>query len=122
MTLHDRLTAIVAALPDDAAVTFSRRDLAALLGGSPDTENPPATRDLTVEDVATECGRKPSTVRGWLIAGELRGYKFNRRDWRVTRAALRDYIEGQALGKAAPAQSAADVDITAWRQIQPPRR
>ena len=35
-------------------------------------------------------------MRGWLISGALRGYKFNNREWRVTRSALRDYIARQA--------------------------
>ena len=56
----------------------------------------PWARDLTVEEVAEEMLKAPSTVRGWLISGALRGYKFNNREWRVTRSALRDYMVRQA--------------------------
>lgn len=116
MNLSERIRQLVAALPtDDAAVVFTRRDLAALVEGSPD---PPAqARDLSVEEVAEEVGRAPSTVRGWLIAGDLTGYKLNGRDWRVTRGALRSYLEAQTQ-PAAPETPEEAVDITAWRQVR----
>ncbi|MGH7537598.1 MAG: hypothetical protein ACREMF_03105, partial [Gemmatimonadales bacterium] len=34
-------------------------------------------RDLTIEDVAAQFGRRPSTVRGWLERNLLRGYRLN---------------------------------------------
>ncbi len=87
-----RLKSIVEALPSDSsAVVLSRADLAVLLdegAAAPDEALP--ERDLTVGDVAAETRRATSTVRGWLLRGELRGYKLNRRDWRVPRAALRE--------------------------------
>lgn len=114
MTLHDRLRQLVSALPPAGAVTLTRADLAALLE-SDGADVAAATRDLSVEDVAAETGRKPSTVRGWLISGALRGYKLNGRDWRVTRAALREYLERQVTGPAV--EQGEDVDITAWRRV-----
>ena len=58
--------------------------------------------------------RASSTVRGWLIAGMLRGYKLNNRDWRVPRAALREYLEAQATQSS---ETPGEVDITAWRKV-----
>jgi len=39
--------------------------------------------ELRVEDIAADLGRSPSTVREWLRTGELRGYKFRDREWRI---------------------------------------
>jgi len=118
MTLVERLRAIVDALPSPASsVTFTRADLVALVEGSEESPSPPA-RDLTVEDVAEEVGRAPSTVRGWLIAGDLRGYKLNGRDWRIPRAALREYLAAQAGGEDA-VDVPEEVDISAWRRVNP---
>ena len=116
MTLHDRLRQLASALPsDDAAVSFTRADLLALA----EEDEAPATpaRDLTVEEVAEEMGRAPSTVRGWLITGALRGYKLNGRDWRVPRPALRDYVTARTETNDPPSEGG-EVDITAWRRVR----
>ena len=119
MKLADRIRQLVTALPsDDSAVTLTRKDLAALVAGADDASPPLPQRDLTVEDVAEEVGRAPSTIRGWLIAGDLRGYKLNRRDWRVTRGALRDYLAAQERGDEAETVAGEPVDITEWRKVQ----
>ena len=113
--MHDRLRQLASALPsDDAAVSFTRADLLALLAedGRPATR----TRDLTVEEVAEETGRAPSTVRGWLISGALRGFKLNNRDWRIPRPALRDYLTAQTETNDPPSE-AGEVDITAWQKV-----
>ena len=114
MTLHDRLRQIASALPDDAGIFLNRTDLLALLeeDGTPATP----TRDLTVEEVAEDTGRAPSTVRGWLIAGALRGFKLNNRDWRIPRPALRDYLTAQTE-TSDPPREIGEVDITAWRNV-----
>ena len=119
MSLHERLCAIANALPSDgAAVTLTRADLVALIGPEPGEAASDATSDLTVEQVAVETGRAPSTIRSWLIAGDLRGYKLNGRDWRVPRSALRDYIEAQAAGPNDTPPDTQEVDITAWRRVR----
>ena len=119
MELSERIRRLMAALPSDAsAVTLTRADLAALMEGTSPDPFSPAVRDLTVEEVAEETHRAPSTVRGWLIAGDLKGYKLNGRDWRVTRAALRAYLDNQKettrAGRRAP-DLEDEVDIAAWR-------
>jgi excisionase family DNA binding protein len=118
VTISDRLRQIASALPsDDSAVTFTRADLVALL----DREGAPASglspRDLTCEEVGEELGRSASTVRTWLIAGELRGYKLNRKSWRIPREALREYLDAQARGASSDDVNG-DVDITAWRKVR----
>lgn len=120
MNLSDRVRALIAALPsDDSAVTLTRADLAALVEGTISEEPSPPVRDLTVEEVAEKTQRAPSTVRGWLIAGDLNGYKLNGRDWRITRAALRAYLdnqkEGTHAGRCTP-EVEGEVDIAAWRR------
>lgn len=119
MNLSDRIRALIAALPsDDSAVTLTRADLAALVEGTISDQPSPPLRDLTVEEVAEETQRACSTVRGWLIAGDLNGYKLNGRDWRVTRAALRAYLdnqkEGTHAGRSTP-EVEDEVAIGAWR-------
>ncbi|HET9948846.1 MAG TPA: helix-turn-helix domain-containing protein [Longimicrobiales bacterium] len=120
MTVLERLRQLADALPfDHSAVTFTRADLFALLEGEGEARSIPE-RDLTVEEVAAEVGRAVSTVRGWLASGELKGYKLNRRDWRVPRAALRAYLERQPAGADRSREPAADaeVDISAWRKVR----
>lgn len=116
MTLSERLRALAEALPSDASsVTLTRADLLTLAEGSGDA--PLAVRDLTVEEVAQEVQRAASTVRGWLIAGKLRGYKLNGRDWRVPRAALRAYLDAQTRAPEKATPSRATANITAWRNV-----
>ena len=84
MTIEERLRQLAAALPSDASsVTLTRADLLAMLEGTCLDVQPSVTRDMSVEQVAEEVQRSPSTIRRWLIAGELRGDKLQGRDWRV---------------------------------------
>lgn len=117
MTLADRIRMITQALPSDSsAVTLTRADLVALLDSAPD-EAPVGNSELTAAEVAAEVGRAPSTVRGWLISGDLRGYKLNGRDWRVPRASLRAYLEEQS-NPAPVGEPDGEVDISAWRRVE----
>lgn len=123
MNLHDRLLRLAKALPSDkASVTLTRADLIALLEDSPD-ESESIMRDLTVEEVAEEVGRAPSTIRDWLGSGTLRGYKLNAKSWRVPRSALREYLDSQGRKEATSVrieeeEDDEDVDISAWRKIR----
>ena len=119
MTLHDRLRQLASALPsDDSAVTITRADLLALLERDSRETEVGSTRDLTVEEVADETSRAPSTVRGWLISEALRGYKFNNRDWRVSRDSLREYLNAQSTQATETPGEVGKVDITAWRKLR----
>ena len=97
---------------------MTRADLMALLERDGRDAEVGSTRDLTVVKVADETNRAPSTVRGWLISGALRGYKLNDRDWRVPRAALREYLEAPSRQTSATPRETGDVDIRAWWWIR----
>jgi len=114
VTLKERLRQLASALPSDhSAVTITRADLITLLEDDTGETGVGSARDLTVEEVAHETHRAPSTVRGWLISGELPGFKFNG-GWRVPRAALREYLEAEASDTP---RDEGQVDITAWRKV-----
>ncbi len=121
MTIHERLRQLAAALPsDEAAVTFTRADLVALLDSEGEAASSLPSRDLTVEEVAVEMGRSPSTVRSWLIAELLDGYKLRGKAWRVPRAALRAFRDAQgATPETEPDHR--PVDIGAWRGVRAAR-
>lgn len=112
MTIRERLQLLVDALPsDEAAVVLTRASIMALLGGSEDRVE---KGDMTVDEVARETRRAPSTVRGWLADGMLRGYKLNGRDWRIPQSSLETFLaEQRQPRRAAPATPASD--IAAWR-------
>ena len=118
MTLKERLRQLASALPsDDSAVTITRADIVALLEDDGRETEVGSTRDLTVEEVAHETHRAPSTVRGWLNSRALRGHKFHG-DWRVTRAALREYLDAQATKVSETPPDEGEVDIAAWRKVR----
>ena len=113
MTLAERLLQIVEALPSpDSSVTLTRADLVGMVEASGGVE----AVDLTVDQVAEQTQRAPSTVRGWLIDGDLRGYKLNGKDWRVTRSALREYLDAQTSKEKVVVRERGPVDISAWRR------
>ena len=119
MTLKERLRQLASALPSDAsAVTITRADIVALLEDDGRGTEVASTRDLTVEEVAKETGRAPSTVRDWLISGALCGYKLNGRDWRVARSALRQYLDAQSTHATETPGEVGKADITAWRRVR----
>ena len=119
MTLKERLRQLAYALPSDrSAITMTRGDLVALLEGDIDETDVDSARDLTVKEVAKETGRAPSTIRDWLSSGALRGYKLNGRDWRIPRAALREYLEVQATKASKTPPGEGGVDVAAWREVK----
>jgi excisionase family DNA binding protein len=78
--------------------------------------------DLTVEDVGRELNRAPSTIRGWLGSGSLRGYRLNGREWRIPRQALKEFLEAQRSEPPPPAaksavrkRAGAAADLTSFR-------
>ena len=115
VSLRARLEAICDGLPPGSAVTLQADWLREQLATEPEDE---ALADLTVEQVAAELDRSPSTIRGWLGSGELSGYRLNGREWRVPRAAVREYLDGQrnGTGKEARRTNAKAADLSAWRR------
>lgn len=100
MTLLARLAAMVEALPDGASVALPVGWLRAELEAEGAESSSAPLADLTVEALAAELGRSPSTVRGWLIEGSVPGaYKLRGREWRIPRAAVRAFLVDQASGE-----------------------
>lgn len=113
MTLAERILQMVDALPSsDSSVTLTKADLVGMVAEF-DTGDP---SDLTVDQVAAQTHRATSTIRGWLIAGDLRGYKLNHRDWRVTQGALHAYLKAQDSPPERAQPTGGSVDISAWRR------
>jgi excisionase family DNA binding protein len=107
-TLRDRLRRIVEALPSGAAVTLPRDELARWI----DAGDPEPLADLTVPEAAEIVNRKPSTVRAWCQSGDLRAYKLQGREYRITRDALREFQDRQST----PAMAGND-DLSSWREL-----
>lgn len=102
----------ISGLPDEALVPVGW--IRGRLGARGEVEV-----DLTVEQVAAELSRAPSTVRGWLGAGELAGYKLRGREWRVPRASLRAFLDREANGSERSTESSARagaIALDAWRE------
>jgi excisionase family DNA binding protein len=111
MTLPERLALLVENLPPGASVTLPVDWLRSELEA--EGVNGSTISDLTVEALAAELGRAPSTVRGWLLEGAIpEAYKLGR-EWRIPRAAVRRYLDslagngGNAVGKVTPDRSGA---------------
>src|SRR5712691_13417420 len=103
----EQLRTAAAALPPGTLVTLSREALLDVLGGgrgdgaaATGGDEPAAVAvDLTVTDLAQRFRRHPSTIRQWLEAGRLEGYKLFGREWRVPLAAVAAFQEHQRYGR-----------------------
>ena len=118
LDLVERLRTLAAALPADGSVTFSRADLEALTGLEPTAEPKADTTlaDLTVEGLAEELGRSPSTVRGW--APQIDGAYRLGREWRFPRAAVRAWLDKQKEGPAERKAAGGPADLGSWRNVK----
>lgn len=102
MTLADRLAAVVDGMPEDGAVTLPVAWLRAQLEAEESGDGAGGRiANLTVEEVAEELGRRPSTIRGYLGSGDLRGYKLRGREWRIPRGAVREFVDARGMAGAA---------------------
>jgi len=119
-TLAD-LTAWLEAAPEGTtlsaqAVLELLREIAASESGGP------IGRDLTLAEVGELYNRRPNTVRDWIKSKGLRAYLDATGQYRVTPAALEEWQEAQRKAKAAPkkktTETAAPVDLGAWRQVR----
>jgi len=99
VTTLEQLRDLAERLPVGGALTLPRDVLLEALGGTQACAAA-VVGDLTVADVASRVGRKPSTVRGWLEAGRFTGaYKLNGRDWRVPAGSLTAFLDAQRTSK-----------------------
>jgi excisionase family DNA binding protein len=73
--------------------------------------------DYTVAQVAGIFQRSPQTVRDWINARRMRAYKFNGREYRITRAAVEEFREQQRNGTTdtRPKGQASTADLGVWR-------
>lgn len=104
------LRSIVDGLPEGGSATLPRHFLEELLATASTTG-----ADLTVAQVAEHFGRSRSTVRSWLEAGVLRGYRLRGREWRVPTAAVAEFREAERQGGVRPNRRGV-VDLGAWRR------
>ena len=106
----EQLRTAAAALPPGTLVTLPREALLDVLGGgrggrgdgaaATGGDEPAAVAvDLTVTDLAQRFRRHPSTIRQWLEAGRLEGYKLFGREWRVPLAAVAAFQDQQRHGR-----------------------
>jgi hypothetical protein len=76
--------------------------------------------DMTVEQLATRFGRKPSTIRTWCERGELPGcYRNHGREWRIPTTAIAAMQRAQSEPKSARPKSSrtgASTDLGEWRR------
>lgn len=96
MTLAERLRRAVEGLPEGASITLPVGVVRDWLEEREDDAEDNRLGDLTVPELAEELDRAESTVRGWLNAGRIdQAYKLNGREWRVPRAAVREFLDRQ---------------------------
>jgi excisionase family DNA binding protein len=118
VNLRERLQAWRETLPENGSVVLTRAALDEMLADewSGDTEDDRGP-DYTVAEIAERFGRSPQTVRDWIKSGKLKGYLFNGREYRVTRAALAEFEASQRDGADASVRSARNADLGAWRRV-----
>lgn len=127
MRLLTQLRTICDPMPPGSSVTLPVDWLRPLLqseeaAGAAAAPQPEA--DLTVKEVAAIVGRKEGAVRQWIRSGakgtRLRAYTFNGREYRITRAALTEFLEAKRNGSVtpAPAKRGRAADLGSWRKVQ----
>jgi hypothetical protein len=92
--------------------------------------SPPPAPGLnpTIQQVADELGRSPSTVRGWRLAGEFpNAYLLQGREWRIPRSDLVAFLDRQRptayVEPPTPARRRTEKpDLSSWRQHMKPGR
>lgn len=95
MKLSDRIKQIVDVMPKDGSVILPVKDLWSWLEESGPVGFDP---DLTVKEVADLYGKTPCTVTAWIRAGDLRAYKLNGKEYRISAKALEEFRDRQSQG------------------------
>jgi len=118
MNLRERLGTLRETLPEGGSVVLTRAALDEMLAEEP-SENDQVDRgpDYTVAEIAERFDRAPQTVRDWIKSGKLRGYLFNDREYRVTKAALAEFEEKQRKGREASRVPVASANLGEWRRV-----
>lgn len=127
MCLLAQLQAMCDTMPPGSSVSISvdwlRMQLQNEVTGSTALAPQPQA-DLTVREVAAIVGRKEGAVRQWIRTGlkgiRLQGYWFTPKEYRVTRAALAEFLEAIRSGSAPtqPHRSGRAANLSSWRQVQ----
>ena len=73
--------------------------------------------DLSVQQVADRFGRSANAVRRWIANGQLRAYKLQGRQYRVSRAAIAEFQERQREGPP-KGQNGTVSSLGAWRTVR----
>ena len=113
--LRERLAQVARLLPPGSAVLLPVESFLAdeeCSNGSQDW-----LADFTVNRVASELSRSPSTVREWCRAGKIpEAYRLNGREWRIPRSGLQKYLNRQdGSGPRSPRRHR-EIDLSAWRR------
>ncbi len=126
-SLARRLAALVESAPPDAVVPV--RWIGELLAAEGDglAATTPAV-DFTVDQLAAQFQRGPSTIRTWCGRGELPGaYRSHGREWRIPASAVASMQAAEAKRHAAaprraPRSRPRSTDITEWRNHLPAKQ
>ena len=116
----NRLRLLRDTLPTSGSVVLTCDALSELLGESPagDVQHATQSADMTVEQVAERFGCRPGTVRDWIRAEKLRAYIFGK-EYRVTPAALEEFIQAHREGQREPAKrQSKPVGLGGWRRVR----
>lgn len=127
MGLFRKLRALAEALPPGASVNIPAEWLLEeleneVIEDAPQDDSPIA--DITVEQLAGELNRSPSTVRGWLSSGAFPGaYRLQGREWRIPRTEVEAFLNRQRPQKPvavrqAPRRQRTPADLGAWRKTR----
>ena len=109
----ESLRATVAAMPPGSLVP---RDWLLEQLGSPALSEQPVLVDLTIGDLASLFGKRPSTVRAWVERGDFAGaYKLHGKEWRVPVSAVEGFQDRQRP------RPKSDPKLSAWRSVKPGR-
>lgn len=117
-TIAERLRALANLLPADGAISLTKPALLELAASEPEQlATVASSEELTVQSIATETKRARSTVRSWFESGALKGFRFNGREWRTTRAQFDDFkrTSREAPVRTPETPSGKAPDLTAWR-------
>ena len=91
--LCDRLRRAIDGIPIGGAITLP---VDAVRGWLEDNGRSALEPDLTVKEVAKIFGRATSTITAWIRSGELRAYKLNGKEYRVSIASLEEFRTKQS--------------------------